>query len=476
MARWQVLIKANNLIVDYLDNNEWEESIDLVTDIYPAEILDNLAMRLWKNGHNDGPARLYRKILNKYSLQTLLCHKAVFFLGRIMEDEGKFADAISFYENLLKKYDFGPYTPAALFKIPWLERLQGRYDLAEIHFQRSLEFYDTDRYRQWAASFNNRSSYLSASLFWKGQLIRDQKKEERGLFELEQLVKKHPLDFYAVISRGKLNLKLKDYFMSEKPQEIAYRKPGLGEVEQKYLQRAEKLMAVGFLNEGIEELKKISQTGQKNDFLFYLSKLFHRGKGFQKSIQLTWRISAENRSEGITGDLAIQLFPQAYIEKVNGVAKNYGIDPLWILSLMRQESAFNAKIVSSADAIGLMQLLPSTAGEIAADMGQEGPTIEELKNPEINIRLGISYLNHLLSLFNGNVVFALAGYNAGPAKVNDWVALRSHLSPLEFIESIPYQETRDYVKKVIRNYYIYTVLYRDKKIHDLNEILTIPIE
>lgn len=472
----QILQRVNNFIVERLEEHVWNESIDRLTELYPAGVLADLAMRLWKKGRHDGPARLFEKILKNHPLETLWCHKAAFFLGRILEDGGNYPEAIKYYDQLLKQYDFGPFTPAALFKIAWIERLQGRFDLSEQHFQISLDFYETENYRRWAASFDDRSSYLPASLFWKAQLANDKGKRPEIPVELKQLVDKHPFDFYAIISRNKLNRGLKEFFQRDEKQNIAQREPGLGETEQKHLQRAETLIAVGFLKEGIGELKKIPNNGQRKDFLFYLSKLLHQGKGFQKSIQMTWSISRQDRSNGLTGDLAVQLFPQAYIDKVSDVAKKYGLDPLWVLSLMRQESAFNAEIVSSSDAIGLMQLLPSTAAEVASSMDQQSPSIDELKDPETNIRLGISYLSHLLSKFNGNVVFALAGYNAGPNKVSEWVGLRSQFTPLEFIESIPYQETRDYVKKVIRNFIIYSVLYRDKETVDLNEILTIPRE
>ena len=106
-------------------------------------------------------------------------------------------------------------------------------------------------------------------------------------------------------------------------------------------------------------------------------------------------------------------------------------------------------------------------------MEQEIPTKESLKDPVTNVRLGIEYLNRLMVSFNQNMVYALAAYNAGPAKVRQWVALRSNMHPLEFIESIPFTETRNYVKKILRNYAIYLTLYDDQKINRFNKNFTV---
>ena len=87
--------------------------------------------------------------------------------------------------------------------------------------------------------------------------------------------------------------------------------------------------------------------------------------------------------------------------------------------------------------------------------------------------MGVKYLSGLLNDFEDNIIFALASYNAGPGKVKQWMEIRSHLKPLEFMESIPYKETRNYVKKVLRNYVIYKTLYGEGGIHDFQSILTV---
>ena len=140
---------------------------------------------------------------------------------------------------------------------------------------------------------------------------------------------------------------------------------------------------------------------------------------------------------------------------------------------MRQESAFNPRIVSSANAIGLMQLLPSTARQLAKSKNIVFPNEEVLKDPKINILLGVHYFKKLLKNSDQNIIYALASYNAGPNKVKEWRQIRSNLNLMEFIESIPYNETRDYVKKVLKNFYLYSTFYQSYPLYKTEGLLKI---
>lgn len=474
-ATSQIVQKVNWLIVDYLQDHPWIAVIDQITERYPPRTLNALAYELWRNLQPEMAAILYKKILDKYSLEVETCHKALFFLGRIYEDKKDYPRALLFYRRLLTKYDFGTYTTAALFKVPWIERLQGRHESAARDFQKALDFYNSPRHNRLKAAFPHTASFLTATRYWSAQTAARLKQDGSWRSRLEKLIEEFPFDFYAVVARGELGLTLQGLFNPRESQPVAYRMVGLGDVERKRFSRAEKLIAAGFLNYGVRELSKVAQRENHNlEFMFYLSRLFYLAGEYQKAIKISWRIIEREKRDSISGDLARGLFPEAFREQVEFWSEKSKLDVFLILSLIRQESAFNPGIVSSAKAVGLMQLMPATAREVARSMDRNGMLLDELKNPEVNIRLGTAYLKGLLTTFDGNVAFALAAYNAGPNKVKEWVALRSHLVPLEFIESIPYNETRDYVKRVIRNYYIYLTLYKKREIKNFSEILTIP--
>ena len=126
---------------------------------------------------------------------------------------------------------------------------------------------------------------------------------------------------------------------------------------------------------------------------------------------------------------------------------------------MRQESVFNPVIVSRAGALGLMQLMPSTAKDVATEMS-ETFVEDSLTRLSTNIRYGSHYLKKLLDKFGGNMVLALAAYNGGPPMVMEWLEKNKHKTFDLFIEDIGYDETRGYVKKVLANYWTYRGLAR----------------
>ncbi|WP_272978774.1 MULTISPECIES: transglycosylase SLT domain-containing protein [Idiomarina] len=145
-------------------------------------------------------------------------------------------------------------------------------------------------------------------------------------------------------------------------------------------------------------------------------------------------------------------FPMAYSEIINLSSEKYGIDPAWAMAITRRESSFRADAYSGAGARGLMQILPGTAKLLRND-----DSFKRLNTPEVNVALGTYYLSRLKERFDGNHVLATAAYNAGYYKVKDW--LPSEPTALdEWVEMIPYYETRDYVKAVLSYQQIYELL------------------
>ncbi len=142
--------------------------------------------------------------------------------------------------------------------------------------------------------------------------------------------------------------------------------------------------------------------------------------------------------------------PVFHQETIENTAIKYGFDPLLINAVIRAESSFFFRARSSRGAIGLMQLMPSTARELASELNMKGFSDTDLEKPEVNIRLGVYYLSKLHKEFNGNRILALAAYNAGLGKVQEWYKQNPILA-LE-ISDIPYEETRAYVNRVERTY------------------------
>lgn len=146
-------------------------------------------------------------------------------------------------------------------------------------------------------------------------------------------------------------------------------------------------------------------------------------------------------------------YPRAYWPQVQAASAAAGLDPYLLLALVREESRYEATVVSPARAVGLAQLLPSTASGLHG----RAVTVRDLQEPALNLRLGARYLRAQLDRFGGDLVFAAAAYNAGPGAVARWTALDR--DPDALVERIPYAETRAYVRRVIGSYGVYRWLY-----------------
>jgi soluble lytic murein transglycosylase len=155
-------------------------------------------------------------------------------------------------------------------------------------------------------------------------------------------------------------------------------------------------------------------------------------------------------------------FPMGYQMVIQSFVPKH-VDPFLVAGLIREESLFSARVVSPVGAIGLMQLMPATAKKVARQLGLQdsNDNSQGLYEPEQNIQMGTSYLGQLLDEFQGNIIYSVAAYNAGPQAVKRWIAQNGQRNPDEFVELIGYKETRGYVKRVLGSYRIYRMLFAD---------------
>jgi soluble lytic murein transglycosylase-like protein/tetratricopeptide (TPR) repeat protein len=153
------------------------------------------------------------------------------------------------------------------------------------------------------------------------------------------------------------------------------------------------------------------------------------------------------------------IYPAAFAPHVWQAAWENDVDPLLVLSVMRAESLFRHDAVSRVGALGLVQVMPATGARVAALMGEQNFRVEKLLEPETNIRVGTFYLGKLLDRFAGQFPLAVGAYNGGPHNIGRWLRAKQGIPLEEFIEEIAFDETRNYIKKVIRYYGIYIDLY-----------------
>lgn len=152
-------------------------------------------------------------------------------------------------------------------------------------------------------------------------------------------------------------------------------------------------------------------------------------------------------------------FPFPFRAAVEKYARQRDLDPFLVAALIRQESEFDPRAVSVSNAIGLMQVMPATGRELGRRVGVRRVYVSSLKNPNLNLNLGTYYLRRQLDARNGSIEETLAGYNAGPSRIPVWKGWADFREPAEFVETIPFGQTRDYVQIILRNADVYRWLY-----------------
>jgi soluble lytic murein transglycosylase len=221
---------------------------------------------------------------------------------------------------------------------------------------------------------------------------------------------------------------------------------------------ATELSRAGLLKDAAEEINRVVGTvSSAEDALTMghaLQQLGEFGAAHGLAARWLWgQVYTARKPEALA-----LMYPRAFQTVVEARAADVGLDPFLAWAIMRRESGFKSDVVSSADARGLMQIIPPTGRQIALELKQPVPSPDDLYAPELNVRFGTWYLSALLERM-GHPALCAASYNAGPSAVAKWVTQRGGLPLDEFIEEIPYKETRGYVKQVLADAQLYAQLY-----------------
>jgi soluble lytic murein transglycosylase len=229
------------------------------------------------------------------------------------------------------------------------------------------------------------------------------------------------------------------------------------------LDTVRELEALGLMRDASREMKRLAADYPENAGVqFMLADIYVRGgEPFKANgiLQRRFREFVRHGGVGIPQRFWEILFPLNQWETIQAEAARRGIDPYLVASIIRQESGFEPAVVSNAGAVGLIQIMPAEAESIAARAGIAGITRESLFDPAMNIAVGAAEISQKLQAMNGNPILAIAAYNAGEEAVGKWVAQTPVDDVDLFIESIPYAETRLYVKSVTRNRSEYRRIY-----------------
>jgi len=290
--------------------------------------------------------------------------------------------------------------------------------------------------------------------YWKARSLEAMGDQKSALPIYKKLAKQR--NYYAFLSADILKT---DYQFNPDPVKPIDSQTLIKQYPQ--LQRMQELLAIDWLISAKREWYNLLNV-VKPDELHAIAILTSEWKQYSMAITTAARAKKWN-------DLSIR-FPTPHKTPVMQSADKHGVDPAWVYGVIRRESAFSADIQSSAGAVGLMQLMPQTAKYIGRKIGIKKTPKSVLTEPKSNIELGSAYLAYLDKKYDGNKVLATASYNAGPNRVDSWISKDYSLPADQWVDSIPFSETRAYVKAVLE----YTTIFKsllNKKYDRLNDVM-----
>ena len=448
---------------------------------------EKIAASLFKEKRYEEAARLYEEIFSsdEHNISRL---EILVRLAKAYARSDQFEKAIAIQQKILKTFPGTSSAGYAEKKLKFLYFDSGQYDKAiqayEIKPTSLKEQDEFHGYRFWSYYFLNdfekaleelkareklkfkgksRAEFLS---YWQARIFEKLKKTSQAKTIYQSLIRLDSQSHYGLLAQQRLKFKhldpktlfdenLFDFIPQAKP--IDPVREIRSKVKDETLIRAIVLFALHEDNSAFEEADafvKLHKPQKREDFLsLSLGGNFFEGYRVHKQA-LAGQV--KHCDEVCASHLG---YPQAYKKYVEPFAKHWGIDENLIYAVMRQESTFKPKVKSWAYAMGLMQIIPPTGDEIAQKIGFKNFSTELLNEPRINIFFGSFYLKFLLDRFENNPVYALAAYNAGPDAVSRWLK-KYKTRPLdEFIELIPYEQTKDYIKKVLWNDLVYRKVY-----------------
>ena len=364
-------------------------------------------------------------------------------------------EAILAYETLVRLFPASTYAPSAHWHSAWMS-------------YRMRKFADAARLMDEQITMYPASTEASTALYWRGRIYEDEAKNFAQAANYYRALNANYVNFYyAVLGRQRLaviggqagTVAPPAALASVRVPEVPDLKGSVPQNDPHYIKA--KLLANAALNEyigpEIQASRGATQWGALAAAEIYasfgevtrsLQSMKHSGISFfaipMKDVPAVyWRL----------------LFPQPYWGDLVADSQANGLDPYLVASLIRQESEFNAGALSPANAYGLMQLLPSVGKAAAKKNGMKKFEARDLLNPAVNLKLGTTNLKEVLDRFGGQPEYALAAYNAGDTPVRRWLATNDYKDVAEYVESIPYTETREYVQAILRNREIYRALY-----------------
>lgn len=441
-------IKVTEQLVKYVDTyfKKWKKKdLKAIADV---NLL--LARDYWTEQQNEPAERILEKLLRRLPAGPALA-ETFWMLGRMAEEKQDFATAVVQYEKALNQPGV---TQGFGNRLKWYYAWNLR---KQKDFARATEVFTS--LKDSSDNAFDKSRYQ----FWLAMTHRENNQKDKSEETFDELIADEPLNFYGLLAHREMK---KDLPVLALKQDI-----GSDELRLKFTANVRQIvdenfiewliavkendLAKDYLADASEQLKK-KRSDDLEDWTV-LFKYYARANQYLQLFAQAGNLSPYSRKRLFEKHPEL-VFPRPYYETVASAATRFGISTEFIYSIMRQESSFNPQARSPMDAFGLMQLLPEVAKRSAAANSIDYETPDDLYEPQVNIPIGSAHLKELWDRYDGEVILAAASYNASEKAIHGWMKTRYRGDTVEFIEDIPYDETRDYVKLVLRNLITYQML------------------
>jgi soluble lytic murein transglycosylase len=387
---------------------------------------------------------------------SLWLDQALLSAGNIYLLKRDYDRAIDTYRELQERFPNGGRAAYAHWKVAWLSLRQGRNADAKNGFEQQITLYPN-------------SAEVPAALYWRARLAEEDGEPATARAYYQKLSDRFRNYYYAELARQRLKKIPPDsdpvhYALLDRVPPIdsgAIVTLDAVPTDDLRVQKAQLLENGALLDFSARELQAAAAADKANWATAETARMYNEAGRYDMAIEVLKRAVPSYFAVDLPSLPRAYweaLFPKAYWPDLKKFSSQNALDPYLVASLIRQESEFNPAAVSRANAVGLMQLLPKVGKGVAKQEKIKHYSAQQLFTPAINLELGTRYFRAMVDKF-GAFEYALAAYNAGSDRVGDWLGQGKYRDPQEFVESIPFTETREYVQAILRNENVYRQLY-----------------
>jgi len=414
-------------------------------------LLPDLEARFWlarslaRLGNVDGSLVEFERV--SQGANEEFASRALYLMGTLYEDRNEMSLAIGAFRRAARYERFPKRVRTALWREGWAQYRTGTYAEARKTF--------TDL----ALQLEDPLAKLRPS-YWSARAAGLSANAEAEKVELEAIARGYPLTYYGWRAQERLSLSGLNQSLPERA--LA---EGTRRVDDEAIERVALLIEAGLEDLARDELRFVARRARGFVDRTRVGVLLARVGDYHRANRLVVNAYADSLARGLQpGREALWWlsWPPAYRDTIDEVfPTGASIEPELVWAIMREESHYRVDARSAVGALGLLQLMPATASQLAKERGLQAFEAEDLFDPRTNIMLGSTYLAQLGNRFEGRMSAAIGSYNAGPRKVSSW--LQGEAGKLEddvWVENIPFDQTRGYVKRVLRSLHVYKVFYR----------------